>query len=69
MYEKSKKMQILKVIILSVLFATSANAHPHSNIFHELINHEKSSNLFYVLFFLLITLLIIRKKIKYEKKS
>ena len=69
MYEKSKKMQILKIIILSFLFTTSANAHPHSNIFHELINHEKSSYLFYVFFLLLITFMIIRRKIKYGKKS
>ena len=45
-------MQILKIIILSVLFATSANAHPHSSIIHETINHAQSSNLFYV--FLLV---------------
>ena len=61
-------MKISKIIILSALFATSANAHPHSSIFHELINHEKSSNLFYVFFFLLITFMIIRRKIKYGKK-
>ena len=62
-------MKILKIIILSVLFATSAKAHPHSNIFHELINHEKSSYLFYVFFLLLITFMIIRRKIKYGKRS
>ena len=61
-------MKILRIIILSVLFATSANAHPHSSIFHELINLEQSSNLFYVFFFLVIAFLIIRRKIKYGKK-
>jgi len=61
-------MQILKIIILSVLFTTSANAHPHSSIFQELINHEKLLNLFYVFFFLMIAFMIIRRKIKYGKK-
>ena len=62
-------MKILKIIILSVLFATSANAHPHSHVFHELITHGKSSFIFYMFFFLLITFMIIRRKINYGKKS
>jgi len=60
-------MQILKIIILSALFATSANAHPHSSIIHETINHAQSSNLFYV-FLLVVVFLIIGRKIKYGKK-
>ena len=61
-------MQMLKIIILSVLFTTSVKAHPHSSIFQELINHEILLNLFYVLFFLMIAFMIIRRKIKYGKK-